>query len=133
MNRLDKTVVFKSLKQEDLYHILHLELNAIQHRIEKNQRARFNFVLEEDAKKFLLDEGTNAQYGARHLKRAIEKHLVYPLANLISTSQVRTGDRLDVSFDEAAKGLVFSFADPDQQMSFEAPPPAGSTRKRLAA
>src|SRR5436853_222392 len=133
MNRLDKTVVFRSLKQDDLYHILHLELNAVQDRIEKSQRARFSFSLDDEAKKFLLDEGTNAQYGARHLKRAIEKHVVYPFANLISTGQLRTGDRLSVGFDEVQQELTFSFLESEQQ-SFDSllPPPTGP-RKRLAA
>jgi hypothetical protein len=43
-------------------------------------------------KSFLLHEGTDARYGARHLKRAIERHLVFPLANLVATGQIRLGD-----------------------------------------
>ena len=130
MNRLDKTVVFRSLKQDDLYHILHLELEAVQRRIETSQRARFNFRPDEAAKRFLLEEGTNAQYGARHLKRAIEKHLVYPLANLISTGQVRTGDRVSIGFDEDEKALTFAFAEQDQPACDAS---ALASRKRLAA
>jgi len=50
-------------------------------------------------KNFLLHEGTDARYGARHLKRAIERHLVFPLANLVATGQIRLGDfvRVDLS------------------------------------
>ena len=50
-------------------------------------------------KSFLLHEGTDPKYGARHLKRAIERHLVFPLANLVATGQVKLGDfiRIDLS------------------------------------
>src|SRR5919197_1089121 len=54
-----------------------------------------------EMKKFLLHEGTDAKYGARHLKRAIEKNIVFPLANLVATRQVKLGDfvRIDMSSD----------------------------------
>ena len=50
-------------------------------------------------KEFLLKEGTDPRYGARHLKRAIERHLVFPLANLVATGQVKLGDfvRVDMA------------------------------------
>src|SRR5438552_8386967 len=50
---------------------------------------------------FLLKEGTDMNYGARHLKRAIERHLVFPLANLVATGQVKLGDfvRVDMTLD----------------------------------
>jgi hypothetical protein len=52
-----------------------------------------------EAKQFLLKEGTDPRYGARHLKRAIERHLVFPLANLVATGQVKLGDfvRVDMA------------------------------------
>ena len=50
-------------------------------------------------KNFLLHEGTDPKYGARHLKRAIERNLVFPLANLVATSQVKLGDFVRVDMD----------------------------------
>ena len=58
------------------------------------------------ARQFLLREGTDLKYGARHLKRAIERRLVYPIANLLSTEQVRLGDMISVDCVEA-DSLVF--------------------------
>ena len=56
----------------------------------------------------MLTEGTDMKYGARHLKRAIERLLVQPMSNLIATDQVRGGDWIRVDFDEANKNLCFA-------------------------
>jgi len=66
---------------------------------------QFVFNCTAKVKSFLLQEGTDPKYGARHLKRAIERHLVVPLANLVATGQVRLGDFIRV--DMAAEGLTF--------------------------
>ena len=59
------------------------------------------------AKDFLLKEGTDLKYGARHLKRAIERLLVQPVSNLIATDQVRGGDCIFVDHDGESIGLTF--------------------------
>jgi len=72
----------------------------VQQRILKAPGTRkFAFHCTQSVKHFLLEEGTNAKYGARHLKRAIEKHIVFPLANLVATGQVTLGDfvRIDLN------------------------------------
>ena len=66
------------------------------------------FTLSDPSKDFLLTEGTDLKYGARHLKRAIERLLVQPISNLIATDQVRGGDWIRVDFDAEAKMLTFS-------------------------
>lgn len=97
MNRIDKVVVFRTLDDEQLKQILDLELAQVQQRILDTQRDRpFWFYCTEAAKAFLLKEGTNKTYGARHLKRAIDRHLVCQLSSLISTDQIRAGDNLRV-------------------------------------
>ena len=109
MNRLDKVVTFRSLGNEQLRRILEIELSQVQHRVFNAARGRsFIFKLTELAKDFLLREGTDAKYGARHLKRAIERLLVQPLANLIATEQIRGGDWIRVEFDAALKALTFT-------------------------
>jgi hypothetical protein len=60
-----------------------------------------------EAQGFLLQEGTDLKYGARHLKRAIERHLVSPLANLLATEQVKLGDVLTVDWDDSQQHLLF--------------------------
>jgi ATP-dependent Clp protease ATP-binding subunit ClpB len=99
MNRIDKVVVFKTLRPEHLQQILEIELGMVQQRVLMAAGAhQFVFNCTAKAKSFLLSEGTDPKYGARHLKRAIERHLVFPLANLVATGQVKLGDfvRIDL-------------------------------------
>jgi ATP-dependent Clp protease ATP-binding subunit ClpA len=108
MNRLDKIVVFHPLGAEELRKILTIELNVVQQRIfNASKAAPFVFTLTEEAKDFLLLEGTDLKYGARHLKRAVDRHLVHPLSNLIATGQVRGGDLLRVDFNATLGALTF--------------------------
>jgi ATP-dependent Clp protease ATP-binding subunit ClpA len=108
MNRIDKTVVFRPLGQPELRKILHLELNMVQHRLlSAGATAPFVFSMTPPAADFLLREGTDLKYGARHLKRAIQRNLVHPLSNLIATGQVRGGDLVRVEFDDDCGGLSF--------------------------
>ena len=100
MNRLDKVVVFKTLRAEHLKQILDLELEMVQQRILAAPTSRkFLFGCSESVRNFLLEEGTDLKYGARHLKRAIERNLVSPLASLVATSQLKFGDfvRIDLT------------------------------------
>jgi len=100
MNRIDKTVVFKTLRDEHLARILEIELGMVQQRVLMAAGAnQFVFNCTAGVKEFLLKEGTDPRYGARHLKRAIERHLVFPLANLVATAQVKLGDfvRVDMA------------------------------------
>jgi ATP-dependent Clp protease ATP-binding subunit ClpA len=109
MNRLDKIVVFQPLGTSELKKILDIELNLVQQRIfNANVERAFVFTLSNESKEYLLTEGTDMKYGARHLKRAIERLLVQPLSNLIATDQVRGGDCIRVDFDAANLRLLFS-------------------------
>src|SRR5688572_367756 len=108
MNRIDKVVVFRSLKEHHLRKILDIELRAVQDRITESAGTKFIFECTTDAKEYLLGEGIDLKYGARHLKRAIERFLVYPLSNLVATQQVETGDFVMIDFDQAKQGLVFT-------------------------
>jgi ATP-dependent Clp protease ATP-binding subunit ClpB len=107
MNRVDKVVVFRSLRHEQLQQILELELKAVQARIEEGAGERFSFTLTPEAKDFLLLEGIEYRYGARHLKRAIERFVVNPLANLSATRQARLGDVIVIDLDEETQKLRF--------------------------
>jgi len=108
MNRIDKVVVFRSLKEHHLGRILDIELKAVQDRITESAGTKFIFECTDDAKKFLLNEGIDLKYGARHLKRSIERFLVYPLSNLVATQQVETGDFVTVDFDPDKGVLTFT-------------------------
>lgn len=108
MNRIDKVVVFRSLRDEHLRLILEIELKAVQRRITEGSGEKFVFKCTDAARNFLLDEGIDFKYGARHLKRSIERFLVYPLSNLIATGQVGMGDVLLVDYSPEVGKLVFS-------------------------
>ena len=100
MNRIDKSVVFRTLRSEHLQQILEIELGMVQQRILMASAVnQFVFSCTPKVKSFLLHEGTDPKYGARHLKRAIERHIVFQLANLVATGQIRLGDfiRIDMS------------------------------------
>jgi ATP-dependent Clp protease ATP-binding subunit ClpB len=108
INRLDKIVTFRPLGTSELRRILDIELNMVQQRIfNTSPEKSFVFKAGDKAKDFLLEEGTDLKYGARHLKRAIERLLVQPMSNLIATDQVRGGDCVAVDFDEVSKELTF--------------------------
>src|SRR6202049_1932814 len=107
MNRIDKVVVFHPLRSEQLEKILEIELGMVQKRVLETARGRFLFRVTPAAREFLLVEGTDLKYGARHLKRAIERYVVYPLAALVATDQVSLGDVLSIDWDPAARVLVF--------------------------
>jgi len=100
MNRIDKSVVFRTLRSEHLQQILEIELGMVQQRILMASAVnQFVFSCTPKVKSFLLHEGTDPKYGARHLKRAIERHSVFQLANLVATGQIKLGDfiRIDLS------------------------------------
>jgi len=107
MNRIDKVVVFNTLRPEHLEKILEIELGMVQQRILQSAgNNQFAFTCTASVKTFLLEEGTNLRYGARHLKRAIEKNLVFPLANLVATGQIKRGDLIKIDLDEQGQ-IVF--------------------------
>lgn len=108
MNRIDKVVVFRSLKEHHLRQILDIELRSVQDRITESAGTKFIFECSDEAKEFLLSEGIDLKYGARHLKRSVERFLVYPLSNLVATQQVETGDFVLVDFDKEREQLIFT-------------------------
>jgi ATP-dependent Clp protease ATP-binding subunit ClpA len=107
MNRLDKLVVFRQLKRPELESVLDIELGLVQKRVLDTATHKFLFRVTDSGREFLLQEGTDQRYGARHLKRAIERYLVYPLANLLATQQVNLGDLVRVDWDGVHKELTF--------------------------
>jgi len=114
MNRIDKLVVFHSLTEQHLWQILDLELCALQGRIMSSARTKFFFSCSESVKELLLHEGMDSRYGARHLKRSIERLLVMPMSNLVASGQICIGDSIDVDLDQ--NGFDISFARRSRQM-----------------
>ena len=108
INRLDKLLVFRPLTREQLEQVLQIELRKVQSRVTRATSRPFLFRISEEARQFLLGEGTDQRYGARHLNRAIERFLIHPLARLLATDQLRSGDRLLIDLHPAKNCLAFA-------------------------
>ncbi|MGA2348458.1 MAG: AAA family ATPase, partial [Candidatus Sulfotelmatobacter sp.] len=103
INRLDKIVVFNSLGNEELRRIVDIELDVVQERIQTAAASKpFLVDVTESAREFLLMEGTDLRYGARPLKRAIERLLVQPVSNLMASGQIHRGDYIRVTHGEGS-------------------------------
>jgi ATP-dependent Clp protease ATP-binding subunit ClpA len=137
MNRLDKIVVFRPLGDAELRRILDIELGLVQQRVLTASPERaFVFRLTDEAKDALLEDGIDIRYGARHLKRSIERMLVQPLSNLIATEQIRGGDLVRVDWDEENGCLRFFREDegiPVQAMAEMLDPPVRLWARSAAA
>lgn len=108
INRLDKIVVFRPLGQAELRRILAIELRLLQQRIFDSVGPNyFVFKVTPAAEEYLLEQGTDVKYGARHLRRAIERLIVQPLSNLIATDQLRGGDLIQIDMDQKTGSLTF--------------------------
>jgi ATP-dependent Clp protease ATP-binding subunit ClpA len=107
MNRIDKVVVYRPLKERHLQQIVDLELRAVQDRIMHSAGAKFVLQCSDAAKEMLLREGLDFRYGARHIKRSIERFLVYPLSSLIATGQMQSGDVVLVDVNRNTGKLAF--------------------------
>jgi ATP-dependent Clp protease ATP-binding subunit ClpB len=108
INRLDKIVVFKTLGNEELRRIVDIELEMVQERIQTAAAGRpFLVDVNDSAREYLLMEGTDFRYGARPMKRAIERLLVQPLSNLMATGQIHRGDCIRVTHSEGTPFLMF--------------------------
>src|SRR5467141_229287 len=107
LNRLDEIIVFHSLAKADLLRIVDLEVNKVLMRIKAKD---VHIELNQSAKEFLIDKGYDPQYGARPMRRAVERYLEDPLAEELLRGNVKSGDRVEVT---AADGkLTFHVAEP---------------------
>ena len=119
MNRLDKIVVFRPLGQAELRKVLDIELRLLQQRVFDSVGPNyFVFNTSAAAKERLLEQGTDLKYGARHLRRAIERLVVQPLSNLIATDQIRNGDLVRIDYDPGSQ--QFTFHREAEGMAFQA-------------
>jgi ATP-dependent Clp protease ATP-binding subunit ClpB len=128
MNRLDKVVVFHPLKREQLEEVLEIELGQVQQRVLETAKGQFLFRVTNAGRDFLLQEGTDQRYGARHLKRAIERHVVYPLANLLATEQVHLGDLVCIDWNKTQDRLTFTREGENLALPARRPEPIVTTR-----
>jgi len=107
LNRLDRIVVFKALGNEELNRIIDIELELVQQRVQTATDRPFVMNVTGSARKFMLAEGIDLRYGARPLKRAVERLLVQPLSNLMATGQIQHYDRIRVTHRAESSSLTF--------------------------
>lgn len=132
MNRIDKVVVFRPLRRKQLEQVLDIELSMVQQRVLDAANGQFLFTVAPTARDFLLKEGTDQRYGARHLKRAIERYVVYPFANLLATNQVRSGDLISIKCEPQQNRLTFARGGENVALPACRPEPVESARPSQA-
>ncbi|MEM8952909.1 MAG: ATP-dependent Clp protease ATP-binding subunit [Verrucomicrobiota bacterium] len=110
INRIDDLIVFHMLEKKDLFKIVDLEIDKVLVRLHEKD---IHLELSESAREFLIDEGYDPQYGARPMRRAVEKHMEDPLAEALLRGDVKEGENVAVDFDKENKKLTFSSSEPD--------------------
>ncbi len=107
LNRIDDVIVFNSLTKEHIFKIIDIELRSLFARIEG---LGHQINLTENAKNYIAEKGYDSNFGARPLKRAIQKYLEDPIAEEILKGELKAGDTILVDFDEEKKDIVVSSA-----------------------
>src|SRR6202790_1581401 len=132
MNRLAKIRGFHPLPRKQLEQVLDIELAMVQQRVLETAKGQFLFRVTSQGRDFLLQEGTDQRYGARHLKRSIERHVVYPMANLLATDQVRLGDMICIDWEPSDDHLHFVREGENVAIPVRRPDPAIATKAAQA-
>ncbi|MDR3236750.1 MAG: ATP-dependent Clp protease ATP-binding subunit [Prevotellaceae bacterium] len=101
LNRVDEQVVFNTLSQDDMYRIIDIELKEVYAR---TRRAGYELEITPDAQKFIAEQGFDPQFGARPLKRAIQRYVEDPMSEAIIKLQAKTGEKLQIVLTEDGKG-----------------------------
>jgi ATP-dependent Clp protease ATP-binding subunit ClpC len=116
LNRIDDVIVFNALEREDIYKIIDIELAKLFSRIKD---LGYELTLSDEAKNYIVDKGFDKEYGARPLKRAIQKYIEDTLAEEIVNSQLQEGDTIFMEFDKENDKLVVKIVKPDTEQSAE--------------
>ena len=109
LNRIDDVVVFNSLTKEDIHKIIDIELSHLYKRVTE---IGYSLKLSEEAKDFISDRGYDSSFGARPLKRAIQKYVEDPLAEEIIKSELNEGDIIEMVMNKEGDGLKIQVSKP---------------------
>jgi ATP-dependent Clp protease ATP-binding subunit ClpC len=116
LNRIDDVIVFNALEREDIHKIIDIELAKLFTRI---QDLGYNLTLSDEAKDYIVDKGFDKEYGARPLKRAIQKYIEDTLAEEIVNSQLQEGDAIFMDFDKENDKLILKIEKTSEKPSEE--------------
>lgn len=114
LNRIDDVVLFNSLKQDDIHKIIDIELKSLYARVKE---MGYKLSLTKEAKTFIAEKGFDEKFGARPLKRAIQKHLEDPMAEEIIKGNIDEGDELVVSLNKEKTEIVVKIKKPTASKS----------------
>lgn len=118
LNRIDDVIIFNSLEKEDIHKIIDIEIEKLYERVED---LGYNLELSEQAKDFIADKGFDAAYGARPLKRAIQKYLEDALAEEIIQAKITEGSNIKVDLDDVMQELTFNITKGKKKKEPKAP------------
>ena len=103
LNRIDDIIFFNALEKENIHQIIDLELNKLYERLEK---LNYKIKLTDEAKEFIVEKGWDKDFGARPLKRAIQKYVEDLLAEMLVNKEMKEGDSVVLTLNESKDGLV---------------------------
>ena len=111
LNRIDDVIMFNQLTKDDIHKIIDIELKGLFERV-----AQMGYTLEikPEAKDWLADKGYDAQYGARPLKRAIQKYIEDEMAEVILKAEISNGDKIECVYDKEKDCLTFKIGNKDK-------------------
>lgn len=105
LNRIDEVIIFNRLTEENLEQIVEIQVKYLQKRLAEKE---IELALTEKVKKYLEQEGYDLVYGARLLKRTIQKLVENPLAEKIIAGEIKEGNKVKIDYSNSAKAIVFS-------------------------
>jgi len=111
LNRIDDVVLFNNLNKDDIHKIIDIELIGLYDRIEA---LGFNIKLSAEAKDFIVEKGYDVQFGARPLKRAIQKYLEDPMAEVIIKSDIKEGNIIRIDYDKDKEEIEIDSFSPEE-------------------
>ena len=112
INRLDDLIVFHMLEKNDLEKIVDLEISKV---VERLSHKSISVTIDDSAKALLIEHGYDPQYGARPMRRSVEKHLEDPLAEHLLRGDVKNGDKVTITTDKDGKNLKFKVDEGDPE------------------
>jgi ATP-dependent Clp protease ATP-binding subunit ClpC len=112
LNRLDDLIVFHMLEKSDLEKIVDLEISKV---VERLSHKSIGVTIEDSAKELLIEHGYDPQYGARPMRRSVEKHLEDPLAEHLLRGDVKDGDKVTITKEKGSKNLKFKVEEGDPE------------------
>jgi len=112
LNRLDDLIVFHMLEKPDLVQIIDLEISKV---VERLAHKSISVVIDDSAKELLIEHGYDPQYGARPMRRSVEKHLEDPLAEHLLRGDVKDGDKVTITTEKDGKKLKFKAEEGDPE------------------